>query len=311
MSAKVETTRSPLVVAVVLTWNDTDMTFECVQSLLNSDYDRLHVILVDNGSRTPCGAIVKKRFPEIELITLPQNQGFTGGSNRGIERALELGANYIHLINNDATLSRQTVCALVRAMEDRPKVGAASPLLVSPNDRLVHFYTAWIDRNVAKHYRVEPREEVGAREWPIAQSDFVPFVAVMFRCRAFEEIGLFDESLSTCWEDFDLCIRLHDAAWQIVTVGDAVATHIESQTTGINSPYIIYLTTRNRLILLSRYANRFAMLRRSLYILRSFWWEVRGYGLANWACHRAFVAAWIDFLRGVRGAGWAAGARTS
>ena len=46
----------PSVVAVVLTWNDTEMTAKCLESLMQSDYENLHVILVDNGSSTPSAA---------------------------------------------------------------------------------------------------------------------------------------------------------------------------------------------------------------------------------------------------------------
>ena len=88
MPADEEMAKQPLVVAVVLTWNDVEMTGRCVESVLASDYRPLRVLLVDNGSETPCGEEIQARFPSIELLVLPENQGFTGGSNRGIGRAL-------------------------------------------------------------------------------------------------------------------------------------------------------------------------------------------------------------------------------
>ena len=52
---------APLVVAVVLTWNDTTMTASCVESVLANDYPNLHLILVDNGSDEPCGRAIRDR----------------------------------------------------------------------------------------------------------------------------------------------------------------------------------------------------------------------------------------------------------
>ena len=95
---------TPSVGAVVLTWNDTEMAGRCIETVLANDYPNTHVILVDNGSVEPCGEQLGKRFPEIEVLTLPKNQGFTGGSNRGMERALDLGHDYVLLLNNDTLL---------------------------------------------------------------------------------------------------------------------------------------------------------------------------------------------------------------
>ena len=295
---------APLVVAVVLTWNDTRMTAACVGSLFDSDYARLRVVVVDNGSDTRCGEVIKRRFPAVDLVVLPRNLGFTGGANRGIERAFELGADFVHLLNNDATVASNVVSSLLTAMTANPQVGAASPLVLFPGaDRIVAFYTGSVDRDIAMHDNHDFRQPVHTRTWPTTRSDFVPFVAVMFRRSALEEVGRLDESLSTCWEDFDFCLRLLDANWRIITVGDAHVTHECSQTTGERSPYITYYLTRNRLICLLRYARPEAMLRRSLHILRTFYWEVRA-GRLSWGSHWAFLMGLLDFLHGVRGTGW-------
>ena len=85
----------PKVCVVVLTWNDTEMTRACLESVYRSTYQNFSVILVDNGSSEPCGQILKAQFPEIELIELETNRGFTGGSNVGLSRALNEKAEYI------------------------------------------------------------------------------------------------------------------------------------------------------------------------------------------------------------------------
>lgn len=292
----------PLVVAVVLTWNDTELTTKCLQSVFDSDYRNLKVVLVDNGSVPPRGPELEELFPHVTLIQLEHNQGFSGGANRGMEAALAMNPDYVHLIGNDSTMGAQTIGRLVAECEQRPDVGAASPILLDPGlPEIVQFYTATLDRDCARHehHCVGQRYERG--KWPVTESEFIPCVALFFRAEALCKVGLLDESFGTCWEDFDLCLRFHDAGWKYITVGDAPATHIGSYTTGRQSPYIVYYTTRNRLVCLQRYASPGVWRRRGVDLLRSFWFQIRSYGLTNLACHWAFLRGIKDYFFKVRG----------
>lgn len=301
-----KTTANPLAIAVVLTWNDTEMTGRCIQSVLDNDYRPLRVIVVDNGSFTPCGEQLKQRFPIIEPVILTKNQGFTGGCNRGLERALEMGGDYIFLLNNDTVVGRTATRQLVEALEQRPDAAAASALILYPGEqRQVQFYTATVMRDCARHCHPEDGEFYAGRSWPTVQTDFAPACAILFRATALREVGLFDESLGTCWEDYDLCMRFGQAKRTIITVGGAEVLHDHGATTGRTSPYITYYLVRNRLICLFRYGRPLKILLSAPYIVRSFWWQVKRYGLANWACHRAFAMAQLHFLLGIRGEGHA------
>lgn len=293
----------PAVVAVVLTWNDTEMTAKCLESLMRNDYENLHVILVDNGSSTPCGEALKEQFPKVDLLVLPKNRGFTGGSNAGIKRALERNPRYVHLIGNDSTFARDAISHLVAGLEEQEDVGGASPLILFPGeDRIVQYYWGTIDRDFASSARFELGVPHDSRSWPTRETGFVPFIAVMFRAEALREVGDFDERLGTCWEDFDMILRLKDANWRLITVGDAEVAHAASMTTGRRSPYITYFKSRNRLICLLRYARLRKTLRRPIYLLRTFWWSFR---LNGWSlsCHAAYARGILDFLLGVRGEG--------
>jgi GT2 family glycosyltransferase len=259
------------------------------------------VVLVDNGSEPPCGPELQERFPDVHLVQNLVNQGFSGGANRGLETALRMNPDYVHLIGNDATLAPDAISNLVAECEADPKVAAAGPLLLDPSEPdTVQFYTASLDRDQAMHHHHDVGQPYVRGEWPTVESEFIPCVALLFRARALREVGLFDESFGTCWEDYDLCLRLQDAGWKYITVGDATARHIGSYTTGRVSPYITYYTTRNRLVCLRRYSRDLHRLRRKLSLLRSFWGQVRMYGLLNWACHKAFLRGFYDYFFGGR-----------
>jgi len=294
---------TPSVFAMVLTWNDTEMASQCIQSLRKSDYGQLEIVLVDNGSAEPCGERLAAAFPEIDVVVLPENRGFTGGCNAGLARALERGADYVFLLNNDTVVDPGAVSALVRELEARQDVGAASALILFGDGKRVQFHTGIIDRDVARHTHPRSGEKVRSGDWPTTETQFAPACALMLRTAALRAVGTFDETLGTCWEDYDLCLRFEAAGWRLIVVGDARVTHRHGATTGRVSPYITYYMTRNRLICLFRHGRPSKMLARSLFLARSFWWQIKQYGLRNWECHRAFVKAWIHFALGVRGEG--------
>jgi GT2 family glycosyltransferase len=295
----------PKVAAVVVTWNDVEMACGCVRSLIETGYPNLDIIVVDNGSVEPCGERIKERFPQIELVVLPQNRGFTGGSNAGLRRGVEKGADYVQLYNNDIVVEPNTVSLLVEAFDRYPDAGVTSPLLLGTNQNGKHepvmFYMGHLDRETARHDHEPVNVPYASRSWPDIESPFVPFCATMFKADALRRVGYLDETLGTCWEDFDMCVRLSDAGYRIMTIGSARAVHFHGKTTGRASPYITYYMTRNRLICLFRHNSVPAVLRRAPLIARSFTWQMRRFGVFNWDCQRAFVLGWRDFVLGRRG----------
>lgn len=301
----------PSVVAVVLTWNDTKMTSSCIESLLANDYPNLRILVADNGSTPPCAPVLRARFPQIQTVACAENRGFTGGANLGLRRALELEPDYVLFLNNDTVVAPSAVSALVAALEADRDAGAASAMLLHRGGEKVQFYRGALWRDRARNVLVDNGVPRASREhWPTQRTEFVPACALMYRTRALREVGLFDESLGTNWEDYDWCVRAMDRNVPVLVVGAAEVIHDHGQTTGRVSPWLTYYSVRNRLICLARYARPQHVPRELPYILRSFWWQVKEYGLDNWDCHRAFARGVVDFALGVRGRGHPPARRT-
>ena len=190
---------------------------------------------------------------------------------------------------------------LVESMQMNSDFGMASALLLFPNEDRVQFYKAVVDRSSAWHEHLHVNTPLDSGDWPTTESDFIPACSILMRSKALSQVGLFDESFGTSWEDYDLCLRFIDAGWKNVTVGNARVEHRSHQTTGGTSPYITYYMTRNRLICLMRYGQLWTSLRSLPFILRTMYWQVRSYGFLNWKCHWSFFSAIWDFLFGYRG----------
>src|SRR5262249_23631506 len=73
----------PRVCAVVLNWNGRDDTIRCLESLRADPYDRLEVVVVDNGSSDGSPDAVARAFPEARWVRNAENLGIARGFNQG------------------------------------------------------------------------------------------------------------------------------------------------------------------------------------------------------------------------------------
>ena len=111
---------------VVLSWNGREDTLACLRSLQRIERTDVSVVCVDNGSSDGSVEAVREQFPEVELIENGRNLGYAGGNNVGIRRALEAGAGWVVLLNNDATLAPDAIDAFERAATEHPRAGLLS-----------------------------------------------------------------------------------------------------------------------------------------------------------------------------------------
>ena len=73
-------------------------------------------------------------FPNIILIKLDSNKGFTGGNNVGMQFALEHHYEYIMMLNNDVLVDAHFLIPLISKMEEDKTIGAVQPLIYFHHD---------------------------------------------------------------------------------------------------------------------------------------------------------------------------------
>src|SRR6266568_5938037 len=119
---------------IILNWHGWQCTIECVESCKKLSYLNFRILVVDNGSTDGSEAILRERFPDVELLQTGANLGFAGGNNVGIRYALEQGAEYVWLLNNDTTVDADALSALVRMAEGDTKIGMAGSKILYHDD---------------------------------------------------------------------------------------------------------------------------------------------------------------------------------
>lgn len=114
----------PLVSVITINYNGSDVTMDLLESLRQTKYPNLEIIVVDNASPNDVPENIKEAYPEIVLIKSVKNLGFAGGNNLGIKRAK---GDYLLFINNDTIVPPDFVGPLVRTLQKDTTIGMVSP----------------------------------------------------------------------------------------------------------------------------------------------------------------------------------------
>jgi GT2 family glycosyltransferase len=247
----------PSVAAVVLSWNKREKTLACLGSVLESTYESLSLICVDNGSVDGSPDAIAEAFPAITLVRLERNTGFAAGMNTGIRAAIAADADHVLTLNDDMTVDPGFVESLVGALEEDGAAGAACSqiLFAAPPDRVWYAGARW------RASRGHHGRHMHYGESPLA-ADTPPFVtdracagAMLVPRGVWESVGLFDEALFAYAEDVDWSLRLRSKGQHVLVVPASVVRHEVSESSGGEaSPATIYYSLRNGLTVSERWA---------------------------------------------------------
>lgn len=212
----------PRVSVIIPHWNGRHHLDDCLPSLRRQTFAAHEVILVDNGSTDGSQTYVRETYPEVRLIELGENRGFTGACNAGYAAGQ---GEIVCLLNNDTEADPDWLAVLMDTFERHPHVGiVAGKMLLF--DRRDHFHTA------GDYYRVDgiPGNR-GVWQADRGQYDREEPVfsacggAAAYRRAMIEEIGFLDDDFFFSCEDIDLAWRAHLAGWDVVYVPGAVVYH--------------------------------------------------------------------------------------
>lgn len=233
----------------MLNWNGREDTLTCLASLRAIIGDPPKLICVDNASSDGSAEAILERFPDVELIEAAGNLGFAGGNNRGISRALELGAEWVVLVNNDATVAPDVIDAFRESARRFPQAGvlAGKVYYREPPDR-VWFAGQRVFPKLGYSGRARGWKRRDRRRYarPI-ETGRAAGALMAVSAAAAEAAGLMDEGLFLYVEDVDWSLRIRRAGFKIRFVPDAKAWHRVAASTGGEKDSVDYLyyATRN------------------------------------------------------------------
>lgn len=295
----------PRICMVILNWNQADLTIDCLESVFRMDYPELSVLLVDNGSDDGTPERVMESYPMTEVLRLGHNVGYSAGNNVGIEIALERGADYVMLLNNDTIVAPDMLRILVEVAESHPSVAIVGPTMLyhEPADVIwgASNFVDWRSGTFSRRGLGERVSEALEGSDP-EECDYIDSCAILIKRDAIDQIGLLDERFFINFDDIDWNTRARHAGFQVLYVPNAVIWHRVSAAMGQASPATTYYMTRNALLYFWKHGRG---TRRIRAILLNLWRTLRT--IAAWTVrpqYRSFRRARDANVRAIRDFLW-------
>jgi len=244
-----------LVSIVILNWNGKKHMEAFLPDLLrHTSHPDAEIVVADNGSEDDSIAFLKKEYPQVRIIELEKNYGFSGGYNRAME---QIEARYLLLLNSDIEVSRGWLEPMLDEMERDETVGACTPKILDFKRR-THFEYAgaaggFIDRLGYPFCRGRIFDELEADE--NQYNDAVDIfwgsgACLMVRADLFRDSGGLDEQFFAHMEEIDLCWRIQRKGYRIRYIPDSKVFHVGGATLQRGNPFKTFLNFRNNLLML-------------------------------------------------------------
>jgi len=221
--------KSGLLSVVIPNWNGARFLPDCLDALAAQTYAQVEVIIADNASTDGSQSLIAEHPLDVRLVQLPENRGFTGACNAGMEAAT---GEFVALLNNDTEVDPGWAAAVVDAFASDERIGSvASKMLLF--DRRDHIHTA------GDLFTVDGRAvNRGVWEPDMGQYDQTEDVfsacggSSVYRRALLDDVGLLDDDFFFSGEDVDLGWRAQLRGWRCLYTPQAVVYHHLSATGG-------------------------------------------------------------------------------
>ncbi|MGI9544388.1 MAG: glycosyltransferase family 2 protein [Cyclobacteriaceae bacterium] len=207
------------------------------------------VVVVDNGSIDQSTTYLKNHHPQIRLITLQENLGFSGGYNKGLK---QIEAEYYVLLNSDVETTANWLEPMIQWLDEHTEAAICQPKIKSYNhpDHFEHAGAAggWIDVLGYPFCRGRYFDSVELDEGQYDDNQHIFWAGgacMVIRSEIYHQLGGLDPDYFAHMEEIDLCWRAQNAGYQVHYVGQSTVYHVGGGTLSVENPRKTYLNFRN------------------------------------------------------------------
>ena len=248
---------TPSVAVAILNWNGRAHLETYLPSVVQHSPEA-EVVVIDNGSSDDSIAWIREHHPSVRVVALPENRGFAGGYNAGLQ---EVEADVFVLLNSDVRVTAGWIPPVLSMLESG--YTACAPKLRNDSDpELLEYAGAaggYMDRDGYMFCagRIFEVFETDEGQFDDNREVFWASGAALFvRSDAWRGVAGLDEDFFAHMEEIDLCWRLKNRGHRVGACGGSVVYHLGGGTLQKLNPFKTYLNFRNNLFLLMKNHHR-------------------------------------------------------
>lgn len=213
---------------ILVNYNGYNDTIECINSIKKIKNINYKIIVVDNASTDNSVHLFRKNevCKDCIIIESKSNLGFAGGNNLGIQLALDNGARYILLINNDTLVNPNFLYYMVTTFERDEKIGVVGcKINYYPETNKIWFGGGYINWFKFLGEHIGMREEDNGNYDKQREIDFMTGCCMLIKREVFENVGLLSHEYFMYFEDVDFCVKVRNSGYKIWYNPKAVIYH--------------------------------------------------------------------------------------
>ena len=212
----------PEISIIIANWNGKHFLNVCLRSLRNQIFRDFETILVDNGSSDGSVEFVRAGFPEVRLLALDNNLGFTGGTLAGYQIAQ---GRLIVLLNNDTEAHPNWLAEIYQGSLTFPSAGSFASKMIYFDDRTRIENCGFMVSQAGTTAELG-RDEIDGPDWAGPRAVFGACGgAAAYRRGMLDQIGFLDPDFFMIYEDVDLSFRAQLAGYDCVYLPKAIVYH--------------------------------------------------------------------------------------
>ena len=286
----------PKVLVSVLSYNSLESTVKTLRSLSRLNYPNFRLQLVDNNSSQDFLSAIESAFPDLPIITLPTNSGYTGGNNYAIRQALREGYDYVLIANHDIELEEDALSRLVETATACPSSGAVGGVVVEGETGRVQGFDLGRLSKWTGRWGVKTEVPEGAQNY--VKVETVQGALVLLTERAIRAGSYFDENIFMYCDEFDLASQLGMRGLDAFVDRRVAVKHYNPLS--VHSKVAGYFVHRNRVYLAKKYGQWYHL---CFYLLYASLLELPARVIVKlFQGHRKFALACIyGHIDGIRG----------
>lgn len=279
---------------ILLNYRGYEYTTACINSLRKITYDKYSIVIVDNCSNDGSFEQLQSENPDIVVLLSDNNNGFSAGNNIGIRYAMENGADYVMLLNNDTEVEPDFLTKMLEVADEKTVVTPSIYYFSNKNE------IWYADGKISK---IKCTVSNGSDK-ESKYCDYASGCCLLIPRAVIDKVGFWAEEYFMYYEDMDYSLRILKHGFKIYYKNDAIIYHkvgkSSGSTVGKPSKLHIYYNVRNRMYIIKKFNFRkicytYTIVTRLIKMI---------YGVIFDKNERVIIRALVDYKNGRMGRGF-------